>query len=143
MKRTDLINMAGIAIAIIAGVLYIGELKGRVDELKSRVDALNPDAINEAVENAISRLEALTRNPTLDEREFHIWADKNKSPEKEMIGQDEGFCYLTKVTGDFEGGGEDVRIVIKGGSWYLVVKSGQQNGIGASARCWKWPLRAP
>ena len=134
MRRIDLINMAGIAIAIIAGVLYIGELKGRVD-------ALNPVAIEDALREAIERIEELTRNPTLDDREFQFWVTKGQQHEQEMIGQDEGFCYLTGVTGDFEGGGEEARIVIKGGSWYLVGKSGQANGVGARARCWKWSAR--
>lgn len=43
-------------------------------------------------------------------------------------------CFLTRVTGRFEGGGEVARTFISGGSWYLGGNS-LQSGVGASARC--------
>lgn len=43
-------------------------------------------------------------------------------------------CFLTRVTGDFEGGGERVEAYRSGGSWWLGGSSGQA-GVAASARC--------
>lgn len=43
-------------------------------------------------------------------------------------------CFLTRVTGRFEGWGEVVEAFISGGSWYLGGTS-QQVGVGAFARC--------
>jgi hypothetical protein len=43
-------------------------------------------------------------------------------------------CFLTLVRGDFEGGGEEVRIWASGGSWYLGGQS-LQLGVHARARC--------
>jgi hypothetical protein len=43
-------------------------------------------------------------------------------------------CFLTRLRGDFEGGGEYVRAFASGGSWYLGGGS-QQSGVEAAARC--------
>ena len=127
----DWIKMAGIAVSVIAGVLYIGELRGNVL-------ALNPDAIKKAQEEAAQELMKLAKKPTLDVRTFKYWGFGGPDSEVEMIGTNEGFCYLTEVKGYFRGGAEAVWIRTRGGSWYLGGKS-NQDGVGASARCWKWP----
>jgi len=44
------------------------------------------------------------------------------------------FCFLTKIQGKFEGGGEVVRIFDSGGSWWLGGGSAQA-GVSASALC--------
>jgi hypothetical protein len=36
-----------------------------------------------------------------------------------MIPTDDGICYFKNIAGDFDGGGEGVRILKKDGSWYL------------------------
>ncbi|CAM3340782.1 hypothetical protein G4177_22040 [Corallococcus sp. ZKHCc1 1396] len=43
-------------------------------------------------------------------------------------------CFLTRVGGDFEGGGERVDIYASGGSWYLSGASAQ-SGIHGASRC--------
>lgn len=43
-------------------------------------------------------------------------------------------CFLTRMTGKFEGGGEVVRAYTSGDWWYLGGQS-QQSAVGASARC--------
>ncbi|MCY1040101.1 hypothetical protein OV208_02120 [Corallococcus sp. bb12-1] len=43
-------------------------------------------------------------------------------------------CFLTRVGGDFEGGGERVDIFESGGSWYLGGAS-SQSGINGASRC--------
>ena len=55
-------------------------------------------------------------------------------PPVDMGSSTETFCYLTRIQGDFEGGGESVRIAGRNGRWFLEGSS-QQSGIGAGARC--------
>ena len=43
-------------------------------------------------------------------------------------------CFLTRVTGKFEGGGEQVRTFVQNGQWFLSGQSAQE-GVAASARC--------
>lgn len=136
MRLIDWIKVAGVAIAIIAGVLYIGELNGRVEGLQAQIDQLNPDKVREELDKGVIKLQNLAKTPMLNPKTFEYWG--HGESEVEMIGTNEGFCYLTRVTGKFKGGGEAVWIHVKGGSWYLGGKS-QQDGVGASARCWKWP----
>lgn len=54
-----------------------------------------------------------------------------------MIHQNEGFCYLTRVTGNFVGDGEALWIDNSNGYWVLTGRSGQQ-GLGATATCVTW-----
>jgi hypothetical protein len=51
-----------------------------------------------------------------------------------MGGDADKACFLTYVTGHFEGGGEWVNTFTTGGSWYLGGNSLQQ-GVAAGARC--------
>jgi hypothetical protein len=44
-------------------------------------------------------------------------------------------CFLTRVSGDFEGGGETVKAEIVSGRWVLSGSSGQPGSISAQARC--------
>ncbi len=55
-------------------------------------------------------------------------------PAVPMGGTSGRVCFLTRVTGKFEGGGEVVNVFASGGSWYLGGQS-LQAGVGASARC--------
>jgi hypothetical protein len=48
--------------------------------------------------------------------------------------QDANLCFLTSMTGDFEGGGESIQVAGDGVSWQLGGRS-QQLGVAATARC--------
>jgi hypothetical protein len=50
---------------------------------------------------------------------------------------EEGYCFLTGVAGDFEGGGEAVQIALEDGTWKLGGTSLQQ-GVSGRARCFPW-----
>ncbi|AKJ07128.1 Hypothetical protein AA314_08754 [Archangium gephyra] len=43
-------------------------------------------------------------------------------------------CFLSRMTGNFAGGGESIHAFTTGGSWYLGGSS-MQEGVGASAQC--------
>jgi hypothetical protein len=53
---------------------------------------------------------------------------------KPMGGDADKACFLTYVSGHFEGGGEWVNTFTTGGSWYLGGNS-LQDGVAAGARC--------
>jgi hypothetical protein len=51
-----------------------------------------------------------------------------------MAPVDTHMCVLTRVSGDFDGGGEEVKIYQMNGYWYLGGQS-MQTGVGGSAYC--------
>lgn len=59
------------------------------------------------------------------------------SPTKALGQEANQVCFLTRVTGRFEGRGESVHVYVANGSWYLGGSSGQ-NEVGASAVCVAW-----
>lgn len=52
------------------------------------------------------------------------------------LGSGYASCFLTGMTGKFQGAGEKVRVYSDFGEWYLEGTSNQE-GVGASARCYK------
>ena len=89
-------------------------------------DAAEPDARGDGAAE-LPHPELLTVDPT----DF-VWTQGWKPTD---MGVARGrVCLLTRITGDFEGGGEFVEIVPSGGHWWLQGDSFQQ-GIGAHARC--------
>jgi len=50
------------------------------------------------------------------------------------------FCFLTRVTGKFEGGGEFVEVVRKADGWWHLRGKSHQVGVGGSAICMKLEL---
>ena len=61
------------------------------------------------------------------------WAQGN--PREKFIVQGENiFCFLTKITGKFEGGGESLEVVEKSDGWYFRGSSNQQ-GVAGTAVC--------
>lgn len=67
--------------------------------------------------------------------EIHAWEQGNS--QKQLIRVDEGICFLTMVTGKFEGGGERVRVYRSKDHWYLDGSS-KQSGVAAEAQCLKF-----
>lgn len=60
---------------------------------------------------------------------------QGQAPRYLGINEDEGFCFITGVTGKFEGGGEAIRVYVdRKGNWILEVRS-RQRGVTGWARC--------
>src|SRR5687768_37679 len=69
---------------------------------------------------------------TADPNEYHWWQERGFPT---VMGSVAGrACFLTRMTGNFEGGGEYIHVVARDGFWYLTGHS-LQEGVGASARC--------
>jgi len=62
-------------------------------------------------------------------------------PAVDLGGEANRLCGLTRVAGQFRGGGETVRTSIESASWKLSGTS-QQSGVAASASCLSWIGRA-
>jgi hypothetical protein len=54
-------------------------------------------------------------------------------PPVRMIHKDEGFCFLTRVGGGFEGGGEVVLIELRDDGYYYLTGGSGQSGVHAEA----------
>jgi Pro-kumamolisin, activation domain/Cellulose binding domain len=55
-------------------------------------------------------------------------------PPSRMVTKAGNLCFLTSMTGDFEGGGESIRVLDDGEFWQLGGTS-EQAGVAATARC--------
>ncbi|RDV38331.1 hypothetical protein DV096_11020 [Bradymonadaceae bacterium TMQ3] len=55
---------------------------------------------------------------------------------RKMLGPlDRSFCYLTEISGRFDGGRERVQIVADGTHWYLELRAAPTKDVRAKARC--------
>lgn len=73
------------------------------------------------------------RGQKLEISDEYTWTQSNPAPKK-MGSADGRVCFLTRVTGKFEGGGERVRTYKEQGSWWLGGNSFQRD-VAARARC--------
>lgn len=55
--------------------------------------------------------------------------------------RDKAFCYITRVSGNFDGGGEQLRITVNGGQWFLNVQSGGGKYVSGKVRCMAYDQR--
>ena len=72
----------------------------------------------------------------------YIWKREGGRPRPSpvrMISTDEGFCFLTRVEGTFEGDREWAEIASRNGWW--VLNGGPGRPLTAHARCWRFPKR--
>ena len=131
MKVTDIIGICGLLVAILTGAYSVGVLKGRID-------ALEPEKIGDAREDALRVIDARLAAFEMS-RDTVAFEWSNGQQPVEMIAVNDGICYLTLITGFFENMGEDVaKIFILGDYWHLG-GSTSRFGTGAEARCWRFP----
>ena len=58
---------------------------------------------------------------------------------RRMIPAGDGVCFLTFVTGRFEGGGEQVRVNVNSEGYWILSGASAQAGVAARAMCWTFP----
>lgn len=56
--------------------------------------------------------------------------------------RDKAFCYLTKVSGQFDGGGEALEISENGSQWFVGVRSGGGQSVRGAVRCMAYDQRS-
>jgi hypothetical protein len=55
--------------------------------------------------------------------------------------RDKAFCYFSRVSGNFDGGGEQLRITVSGGQWFLKAQSGAGQYVSGNVRCMAYDQR--
>jgi hypothetical protein len=55
--------------------------------------------------------------------------------------RDKAFCYLTRVSGNFDGGGEQLRITVSGAQWFVKAQSGGGKHVSGKVRCMAYDQR--
>lgn len=136
MNRSIVALWASVVVAVGSGAAYMGHLNGRID-------ALDPNAIRTARDQAIKdirsevgevanewRAPALVYSMTVQ--------DGANYNEPLGLGADEGICYLSSVRGNFRGDGERVWVAQEDGQWRLRGTSRSQ-GVHVEAHCWRFP----
>jgi hypothetical protein len=59
-----------------------------------------------------------------------------------LTGGASGFCYLTRLSGNFDGGGESAKITQNSGTWFLSAAAGNDDEyVRAKARCMAYDQR--
>jgi hypothetical protein len=59
-------------------------------------------------------------------------------PALRLLPADKGFCYVSGMGGDFQGGGESVRVWIDDGTWWVGGYSCQPS-LWVEVTCMEWP----
>jgi hypothetical protein len=58
-----------------------------------------------------------------------------------LAGVDQGVCGFTRIAGNFDGGGEWVRIYQNGGQWFIKAQAAAGKGVYGKARCLAYDQR--
>lgn len=131
------------------GILAFGKLQGQIDVLK-------PDSVKADIESQlqVAKEELQTDFDTFKQQQSELMKglsldvetktydiDVRKGREKNKdLGKSWDGCFLTKVTGKFEGAGEQVAITRdEHQEWHLYGKS-MQRDVAATARCIKYRI---
>lgn len=136
---TALRLIAGLGLALFAGCDAADPVLA--EDLDDANASLNAGAKNAANQQLETRDFVPPRPPPLEvdlifNRE-HQWTQGQ--PERKLASAEDGFCYLTGITGNYRGFGEavtlELRLNTRGGyDWFLTGRS-LQDGVGAKARC--------
>ena len=58
-----------------------------------------------------------------------------------MSGVDQGVCSYTRIAGNFDGGGESLRIYKNGSQWFIKASAAAGKAIYGRARCMAYDQR--
>lgn len=119
--------------AVVGGAVYLGELNGRIN-------ALNPEAIREARDQAI---EEIRQQLPLDGNRFHRFelevpdTDGTVTVSERLIPVESGICYLVDIRGNLQGAGDRLWIEPDNEYWVLRGHTWQEN-VEVHAGCWSF-----
>lgn len=133
--------------AILAGLYWVSTKASDAAATADRTKELSTKALQDvkaAADVAVGRVKDATSDSL---RAFDSYLasatitpefswEQGAAPTHLGVNEGKGICYLTRVTGAFTGGGEEVAIQVVRGEYVLTGKS-QKWAIGASARCLK------
>ena len=143
MRIQDWVGLGTLVIAVATGTFFIGELTTEVRELRSAVnDRDYIIAIQKARDAAIMAvLEAGNFATSETVLESHTWHQNDDNSPKTMLSTTEGICFLSRVSGDFNGPGEHLSVAPEQGQWVFRGRAGTARNyrINGTARCWRFP----
>ena len=127
------------------------DLVAELDRVKreasgTRAEASNARAAQGArIAQLETKVEGLEAEPTFpadwnDLLSHYTWSRDRGEPRPDpvqMIPADEGFCFLTRIEGTFEGDKEWADIEYRSGLW--VLNGGPGRPLTAHASCWSFP----
>ena len=102
--------------------------------------------LQERVNSLTAEVRELTQRMQFDPPERFSTGGRGTNSTR-LIRVNEGFCALTRITGDLNGNGEWARIRPRdNGFWYLETRSRRNSGAGAwvsaDVDCWRFPTGA-
>ena len=143
MRGVDLGIIIALVVAVAGGTAYVVQIRAEVDELRRRVELVAPlETIMQATEEAVNTLREAGLIQFDRPQQFST-GGRGRNNER-LIRVDEGICYLTRVTGDFNGNGEWAHVrPTDDGVWNLQTDSRDGSGAGAwiyaEAHCLRFP----
>lgn len=129
--------------AIAAGAAAFGELYGRVSSLEKRLDDMNmEEEFDRLIKKAKSEIDELNkRSLSVEIRQYDLKFDNTGTHQNLTLWSDADACFLNRISGKFEGGGELVEIVKnKDTGWHLQGHS-RQIDVRAGAICIKYSFK--
>ena len=146
MRTQDWVGLAAIVASIAAGALFIGQLQTEVRELRRQLEARGPiEAINEVLAHALDELRASGQSVVAEslrgeaDVQVHSWHQSSDNSPKRMLSISEGICFLTTVSGRFEGGGEFLTVGPSDDGQWIFRGGSRQSGVQGDVYCWRFP----
>ena len=130
MRGVDLGIIIALVVAVAGGTAYVVQIRAEVDELRRRVELVAPlETIMQATEEAVNTLRDAGLIQFDQPLRFSTGGrGRNNEP---LIPVGKGICYLTRVTGDFNGNGEWAHVrPTDDGYWNLQTDSRMARGPG-------------
>ena len=94
------------------------------------------EARDDAIQ-AVLEIGSFQGDPVIEE---YTWHQNEDNSVKRMVPTSEGFCFLTRAAGNFNGGGEWLQIDQEDGYWVLRGRGARREfNIQGTARCWRFP----
>lgn len=116
------------------------ELRAQAEKSKNDIDlqraATNSEGIRQDVAAALRADPAFVGALRTVTFTNEVSWEQGRAPTDLGVSENEGVCFITRVIGKFDGGGEEVAIRSIGGKFFLTGQS-QKWAVGASARCIK------
>ena len=131
----------GVPIALILMLASVGVLFSFLKQLNADLASAEEgiarlsDELDVADKEALEHIKA--ESFSVDQTAEFAWRQGQGATR--MIPVSEGVCFLTFVTGRFEGGGEQVRVSRNSEGYWVLGGASQQAGVAAGAACWRFP----
>lgn len=146
MDRVNIGIIVALVVATAGGAAAFGKLQGRVESLEKldlqRDYARLSEDLYRVAEEEMASIKNLYDSYLVaaETRHFELHFDRTGTLQSRTLWPEADACFLTKISGRFEGGGENVYIERESNIWYLRGHS-MQPDVQAGAICIKYRLQ--